>query len=447
MRDARKLSRRTFLKASALAGAVLVVPVGATLSGCGTASTVPRVASLETTETPAQAVRACAAHFMQLMQQGRYLEQWPLLSSLAQQRWPSAAARAAMLTSKFSGISLTAALGEPTPGASWIDPERLVSIPSLWEVPVSVSLNGPVNPPDVTPFYRQQALYLSVVDGRPWGISGPLAQVVGEGPAALDAPVLLPLGGSARTVAVPILMYHEVGPYPTPSQYPDDPYGYELEYGLTVDPQEFSRQMEWLASNQYRPISLPRLAAALYYGLPLPPRSVILTFDDALRSPLVNAVPILQQYGFTANFFIPTGLVGWHSRTRWYMSWDEIAALGKEGFWLQDHTRNHISVYGLPTQELEVQIAESRQEIQQLTGQPCQFFAYPGSWPFRQATSAAGPEQVDFSFLQQHGYVGAVVDQADLSIAVRGGQPYQIPRVRVDPGETLAGFAADLSGE
>jgi peptidoglycan/xylan/chitin deacetylase (PgdA/CDA1 family) len=384
---------------------------------------------------------------MQLMQQGRYAEQWPLLSGLAQQRWPSAAARSAMLTTKFSGINLTADLGEPTQGASWTDPERLVSIPSLWQVPVSVSLNGPVNPPDVVPFYRQQALYLSVIDGRSRGVSGPLAEVVGEGPAALDAPVLLPAAGSARTVAVPILMYHEVGPYPTPSQYPGDSYGYQLEYGLTVDPQEFSRQMEWLASGQYRPISLPRLADALYYGLPLPPRPVILTFDDALRSPLVNAVPILQQYGFTANFFIPTGLVGWHSKTRWYMSWDEIAALGKQGFWLQDHTRNHVSVYGLPTQELEVQIAESRQEIQQLTGQPCQFFAYPGSWPFRQATTAAGAEQVDFSFLQAHGYVGAVVDQADLSIAVRGGQPYQIPRVRVDPGETLAGFAAGLGGE
>ena len=54
-------------------------------------------------------------------------------------------------------------------------------------------------------------------------------------------------------------------------------------------------------------VSLDDVLAYYVDGVPLPPRAVLITFDDAYRDNLENAVPILVEHGYPAVLFAPIG--------------------------------------------------------------------------------------------------------------------------------------------
>jgi len=82
----------------------------------------------------------------------------------------------------------------------------------------------------------------------------------------------------------PILVYHRVHPEPsreTPS----------------MTPQEFERQMEILAQ-RWVPTALPTLVRALEGKASLPPRGVVVTFDDGTEDAYRHAFPVdIEQKG------------------------------------------------------------------------------------------------------------------------------------------------------
>ncbi len=78
-----------------------------------------------------------------------------------------------------------------------------------------------------------------------------------------------------------------------------------LTYHRADEPEPFARQMEYLAAH-YRVVSVPRVLAVLDGGPPLPPRALLVTFDDAYRSFAEVAWPILCRHGFPATLFVPT---------------------------------------------------------------------------------------------------------------------------------------------
>lgn len=125
-------------------------------------------------------------------------------------------------------------------------------------------------------------------------------------------------------------MDHLVGPFPVRTTY-SNYYSYRLDYGLTVTPAQFSQQIGFLQSHGYTSISLNRLADDLLYGLPLPPRPVILTFDDGFLSEYQNAVPILAAANYTAVFFPCTGLIGATSGHEAYMTASDLVGLANSG--------------------------------------------------------------------------------------------------------------------
>jgi len=320
-------------------------------------------------------------------------------------------------------------------GASWAGPENLASQAGLWRVPVGLEFGdaSALEPTGVASSYQNLNLFVS------WA-PGTAAAIVGEGPASLDAPILLPRQISKRTARVPILMYHRVAPYPNPALY-RTPYDYRLDYGLTVDPAEFSGQVDHLAANGYQAISLTRLADFLLYGLPLPSKPVIFTFDDGRASPLEYAVPVLRQHGFTAVFFITTGLLGWHNKTQQYLRTDQVTQLVAEGFWAEDHTlADKVSLWGRSPAQLAPLVLATRQNLERITGAPVQFIAYTGLWPYPQAATAGPRETMLFPALVGMGYVGGAVDARQDSDQEVSTQLWQLPRVRVNPREALATF-------
>ena len=88
-------------------------------------------------------------------------------------------------------------------------------------------------------------------------------------------------------------MYHKVNDTPANS--------------VTVPVTLFDEQMTQLRELGYTAVSLDEVLAYYVDGVPLPPRAVLITFDDAYRDNLENAVPILVEHGYPAVLFAPIG--------------------------------------------------------------------------------------------------------------------------------------------
>ena len=92
-----------------------------------------------------------------------------------------------------------------------------------------------------------------------------------------------------------------------------------LAYHDVIDPVNFEAQIKFLKLN-YHIIDVPVLRKHLFEAQPLPPKSLLITFDDGDRSVLENALPILKKYEISVCLFIITELID-SNRDFW---WDTI---------------------------------------------------------------------------------------------------------------------------
>ena len=88
---------------------------------------------------------------------------------------------------------------------------------------------------------------------------------------------------------------------------------------------------------------------------PIPNRLVALTFDDGPKSQYTFAAPLLKECGFNATFYITEGLRFLVDKDR-YMTWEEVAALDRDGFEIGNHTQHHNNVTQQSPMELRADI-------------------------------------------------------------------------------------------
>lgn len=118
--------------------------------------------------------------------------------------------------------------------------------------------------------------------------------------AAILSSVLmaLPQPSLARAPGIPAgafvaLSYHEVpGDGPREAAPGAGRYGVEASYLIA--------QFAWLRENGYRPVSLAEIAEARAGGKPLPPRAVLLSFDDGYADFYERVYPVLQLFSYPA---------------------------------------------------------------------------------------------------------------------------------------------------
>lgn len=167
-------------------------------------------------------------------------------------------------------------------------------------------------------------------------------------------------------IEVPVLMYHYIGNNPNPADHARDI--------LSVTPDKFEAQMKYISESGFNPISFDQLYPALVSHSPLPPKPIILTFDDAYVDFYYNAYPILAKYNLSATVFVPTNLVGKPA----YMNWDQIVQLNQTGrVHFLAHSQNHSDLTHLTAAQLTTEITESKKILEQKLGAPVNFMAYP----------------------------------------------------------------------
>ncbi len=224
-----------------------------------------------------------------------------------------------------------------------------------------------------------------------------------------------------RSVKVPILTYHYIGNNPNPADKARD--------NLLVPPDKFEEQMNYLSTNGYNTISFDTMYAGLKGISPLPPKPIILTFDDGYIDFYINAFPILRRYNLHAVSFIPTGLIG----GGYYMNWSQIKEIDATGLVsFEAHSIHHPSLPGLSDAELNSELLESKKTLEAELGKPVNFMAYPyGSSDGRVQQAAKGA-----GFLGSTGTWSGRVETE--------GNIYNMPRTKVDGSWKIEQFASYL---
>lgn len=229
----------------------------------------------------------------------------------------------------------------------------------------------------------------------------------------------VPLGHS--TITLPILMYHYVRPLP--SMRTD-----LLGYRLSVSPDDFRTQMDWLRANGYHAVNFNDVRAYFAGARALPSKPVVITLDDGYRDLYSNAYPILMAHRFTAVAYIVTSFV---NQPR-YVTTDQILEMDRAGIEIASHTVDHADLARLPYAACLNQTVGSKLWLEHLIGHPVLDFAYP-SGRISPAAIAA---------VRDAGYDTAVTEM--VSLVHSRADRYTWTRVRVGGGESLSDFVQNL---
>lgn len=221
-----------------------------------------------------------------------------------------------------------------------------------------------------------------------------------------------------RTIRVPILMYHYI------SVPPPDADKYRLD--LSVTPDAFETQMDYLQINGYHPIRVSDLMDYLLNGTPLPPKPIVLTFDDGYSDIYENAYPILKNHKFPATFFVITKFV---NENRWgYMNWAQLDEVAKNGFEIGSHTLDHPSLRAKSRTYQTTEIADSKKMLEDRLGGKVVSFAYP----------AGQYDATTISVLRSAGYWGAVTEIQGTSQST--DLAYELKRIRIRGSYSIADY-------
>ena len=230
---------------------------------------------------------------------------------------------------------------------------------------------------------------------------------------------------------------------------------------LHVSVATFDQQCRIIARH-CTPISLEDLRTALLSGRSLPPRAVLMTFDDGYYGVLANALPVLERYRIPAVVFacsgaIETGTHFWfdaaskrsgdaftaRARQLPYDEWRQVASTcqavagpdeahrpltvselralaGHPLIEIGSHTVNHPTLGVMPRAEQSAEVDMSCRRLGELTGRPVRAFAYPYGKPGADFTAetveVVAEAGLDLAFTTAETFAGF------------GGDRLQIPR-------------------
>ncbi len=184
----------------------------------------------------------------------------------------------------------------------------------------------------------------------------------------------------------------------------------QAEYQMPVE--DFKWQMEYLKENGFTPISEGQLMDFWFRGKPLPPKPVLITFDDGFRTIYWDAFPVMKSYGYPSIFFLYTKFIenrenadkrrkdldmsnsrlaktkkqtGHGKLLKEALKISEISSMQNFGMIVESHTANHLNL-GLVEEKtpamdyrklLEFELSEPLTFIQSEFNRRPELIAYP----------------------------------------------------------------------
>lgn len=234
--------------------------------------------------------------------------------------------------------------------------------------------------------------------------------------------LLLPAAAAAADQAT-VFIYHRFGD----SRYPS----------TNTSLADFRAHLAELRRGGYVVLSMGEIARRLRGGEPLPERCAAITVDDAFRSFLTGAVPLLREYGFPATLFVNSSEIGGAD----FLTWDELRELAARGIELGNHSAAHDYLLDRRAGEdrtawrerVRGEIALAQRKLTERTGAAPQLFAYPYGEFSRELIEV----------VKELGFIAAVGQQS--GVAGRGQDLFALPRFPAGGGHgTLKEFRERL---
>ena len=230
--------------------------------------------------------------------------------------------------------------------------------------------------------------------------------------AGLPLPVLLlaAFTGWILTAEVPagfpILEYHMVKEDAPPKAKP-----------YVVPPEDFAAQLDYLLAEGYTTITPQDYARARKGKQELPEKPIILSFDDGYEDNYRVILPMLEERGMKAVFYVVTNDIGLPG----YMTWDNLFDMERRGMEIGSHTANHIPLTELPPEKQRDELRLSKLMLEWKGLKTIYSFSYPNG------AYDAGI----VAMLQEEEYLTAVTGDAGLND--RATNPYLLRRVNIAP--------------
>jgi peptidoglycan/xylan/chitin deacetylase (PgdA/CDA1 family) len=234
----------------------------------------------------------------------------------------------------------------------------------------------------------------------------------------------------ASVRSVPVLMYHEIS---EPGKATWD--------HLAVSPAVFREQLDFLLDADYTTLTAGAFASLLAEGAQVPPRTVILTFDDGFEDFHRHAVPALTEHGCTATVFITTGWIqdsGPESAGRRpgrMLSWSQVNEAVTTGIEVGAHSCQHPQLDQIPSVRLRDELHMSKARLEDRLGISVPGLAYPYGYSnarVREVAQAAG-----YSY-------GYAVRNTMTSL---GADLFRLPRLTVHRSTDLSDFRRLVEGQ
>lgn len=160
---------------------------------------------------------------------------------------------------------------------------------------------------------------------------------------------------------VPVLMYHSIDHNDKVTK-------------LSVSPESFARQMEFLHKRKYNVVTLDKIVSYLDKKEKIPPHTLAITLDDGYDNNYKYAYPVLKKYNIPAAIFIIVSKVGKSG----YLTWDEIKEMSDSGIiTIGSHTMNHLWLPDVAPKVLESEIRQSKKILEEKIGKSVRYFCYP----------------------------------------------------------------------
>jgi peptidoglycan/xylan/chitin deacetylase (PgdA/CDA1 family) len=230
----------------------------------------------------------------------------------------------------------------------------------------------------------------------------------------------------ARVPRVRVLTYHRFG------DLERDPF--------CLPRRDFEAQVRFLAERK-RAIGLDDLRRFVAGETELPPGAALVTIDDGFASTFAEALPVLRHHAVPAVAFATASLVGnveaGRAHPERYMTWDELARLREGGITVGAHGYEHLSLGAMSRGGALEQGARARELLEKRLGCRVDSFAYPYGTlrDFNAGTRGALAEAgYALVFTSQHGSVRSGLD------------PHELPRIKVESGDSRRLFAALCDG-
>ncbi len=169
---------------------------------------------------------------------------------------------------------------------------------------------------------------------------------------------------------VPILMYHRIADIPGDRN--------------SLPKEKFEQQLLYLSSHNYTAITPDMLYEHYKNNAPLPPKPVLLTFDDGYADNYSEALPLLKKYHMTAVVFPIANWIGkpnhWEhfgKKETMTMTLPQLQDWLKQGMDIQPHTHNHPFLANCDDNKLHDELAISKQQLTKLLDKPMNYICYP----------------------------------------------------------------------